>query len=335
MRPFAALTPPGQARRLRRAALLALDRYDLAVARVRLLDNYYNAIFRVDAADGARYALRISAPGGRSLTDIRSELCWLEALRRDTALVTPEPLPARDGAPVVTVEAPGVPEPRHCVLFRWIAGRDAGETPTPPVARQLGLATATLHDHADRFVPPAGFTRRRIDAAWPFGTPPAIASDESDGRFPPGRRAVFRAAAERVGAALAALYADPGGLRFLHTDLHLWNAKLHRGTLRLLDFDDSRWCYPVQDLGIALFHLQGLPNAAKLRAAFLDGYGSLRPSPATHAGQLDTFVAARQLDVINFTLQSSNPVDGARLDGMIERAEARLRAWLERETSAA
>lgn len=334
MRPFAALTPRGQVGRLRRAALLALEHYDLDVARARPLDNAYNAIFRVDAPDGARYALRIGAPGGRSLADIRSELWWLEALRRDTPLVAPEPLPARDGALVVTVGAPGVPGPRHCVLFRWIDGRDAGDTPTPRIAHQLGRAAATLHDHADRFVPPAGFTERRLDAVWPSGRPAAIDADAPDERFPPARRAVFRAAAARVGAAIAALYADPGGLRFLHTDLHLWNAKVYRGALRLLDFDDSRWCYPVQDLGIALFHLQGLPNPVELRAAFLEGYTSLRPSPEVYAGQFDTFIAARQLDTINFALRSNNPADRAHLDAMLARGEARLRAWLGRETGA-
>src|SRR5215211_7978989 len=41
-------------------ALASLERYDLDVVRCEPLATSYNALFRVDTADGSRYALRIS-----------------------------------------------------------------------------------------------------------------------------------------------------------------------------------------------------------------------------------------------------------------------------------
>ena len=73
--------------RLRRLAQVALDRYGLGGSRLQLLSTETNAIFRVDTAANERFVLRINKPGGRSLSQIRSELWWLEALRRDTDLV--------------------------------------------------------------------------------------------------------------------------------------------------------------------------------------------------------------------------------------------------------
>ncbi len=52
MKDFYTLTKRGRAFRLRKMALAALERYDLDVARVRLLTNDMNGIFRVDTAGG-------------------------------------------------------------------------------------------------------------------------------------------------------------------------------------------------------------------------------------------------------------------------------------------
>ena len=96
MKPFEELTRRGKARRLREVALHALDQYDLEVTDVRLLGMYTNALFRVRAADGrgvdASYVLRVCAPGWRTLTDLRSEAMWLQALDRDTDIGAPAPV---------------------------------------------------------------------------------------------------------------------------------------------------------------------------------------------------------------------------------------------------
>ena len=63
MTPFDPLTPRGQARRLRQLALKTLEAYSLAVRRMRLLIVDTNTLFRVEAEDGRKYALRICRPG--------------------------------------------------------------------------------------------------------------------------------------------------------------------------------------------------------------------------------------------------------------------------------
>lgn len=50
-----------------------------------------NTTFRVVAADGQQYVLRIHNPNGHIVPQIRSELQWLMALRQDTDLGVPEP----------------------------------------------------------------------------------------------------------------------------------------------------------------------------------------------------------------------------------------------------
>jgi Ser/Thr protein kinase RdoA (MazF antagonist) len=328
MKPFTELGQAGRTARLRRLAMRALAHYDLAVASVRPLTSHYNAVFRIDTADGGRAVLRVNRPGNRSLVDIRSELAWLAALRRETDLVAPEPLPTREGALVTTVEAPGVPEPRHCVLFRWIEGRGVDDRPAPRTLFNLGATMARLHEHAAGFAPPAGFTERRLDQAWTFGRPAAVYSDEPDQLLTPERRAVLRSSAARVQATLDDLYADRSGLRFLHCDLHLGNVKVTRAGLGVFDFDDSTWGYPVQDIGISLYYLEYHPAYHDLRAAFARGYASVRPWPMADDREIDTFIVARDLDLISLVCHTDDSILTSYLPTLIEKGVARLSPWL-------
>jgi len=115
MQAFEQLTRRGQARRLRKLALRALEQYPLDVVDVRLVGTFTNTLFRVRAAGGQSYVLRVCTPGWRTEMDLRSEATWLAALSRETDIGAPEPLAARDGAYLVEARAEGVPEARRCL----------------------------------------------------------------------------------------------------------------------------------------------------------------------------------------------------------------------------
>src|ERR1700694_531607 len=92
-----------QLRRMRRLAQTALAAYELESANLTPLQHFLNTTFRVDVPLDAlrlqggdkplRYAFRISRSGYQDASTIRSELLWLQAIRRETTLVVPEPIP--------------------------------------------------------------------------------------------------------------------------------------------------------------------------------------------------------------------------------------------------
>src|SRR5581483_9810047 len=100
MRSFSTLTERGQALRLRRMALVALSHYELPLKKVRLVANDLNGIFRVDTENGAAYALRISDPTWRSDDDLQTEVRWLQALARETAIRVPKLFLNTAGSPI-------------------------------------------------------------------------------------------------------------------------------------------------------------------------------------------------------------------------------------------
>src|SRR5688572_27819463 len=148
METFTSLSHRAQVGRLKRLAAAALAQYELPRAHLAPLVHAFNTTFKVTDAEGNRYALRITRPGKSTVAEVQAELAWLAAIRRDTDLVVPEPVPTRDGALLTVAGAPGVPEPRICALFRWVPGRFVRGRLVPRHLEQVGQFMARLQDHA-------------------------------------------------------------------------------------------------------------------------------------------------------------------------------------------
>lgn len=302
-----------QLARLRRVAEGAVARYPLADGRLTFVGHGENTTYRHVSSEGS-HLVRVHRPRrhGRDVDSsvaIRSEIAWLQALRADTGLAVPEPRPATDGSPTVTVSAAG--QERVCSVLRWMEGRIHEESARPVHLRRLGEAMARLHDQADAWTPPTGFVRIRWDHETFFGdvmvygeTPAA----ECWGLLPEGLRARFRA----VGDRMADIIPDaPTGL--IHADLHLGNALFDRGAVKLIDFDDCGTGPRSYELGVALWELRDRPDHLVFREALLAGYRARRDIDVNH---LDDFIALRQVafDLWYTGTAQVNPAFAARLD---------------------
>src|SRR4051794_21348737 len=119
---FHSLNHRGQVRRLTALARSALQAYSLPGARLRLLAHSWTTTFRVTASSGDQYVLRFCPRSQNSVEPARSELLWLAALWED-GLPVSEPVLNQQRHLVTLATDPGVPEPRLCVLLRWMEGR--------------------------------------------------------------------------------------------------------------------------------------------------------------------------------------------------------------------
>lgn len=328
LRPYFDLTGRGRALRLRRLALKALEQYDLDVTHVRLITNEFNGIFRVDTTTSDKYVLRVTLPeGGHDLDAVNGEMAWLDALSRDTDLSVPRPLAARNGQLVVEAESAGVPQPRLCAVFGWVPGTNLANHLTPENVSRLGELSARLHAHAATFKPPVGFTALRFDKVFPFPEPIVLFQDEYRHLFSPERHAIFERAIAWAQEAIDRLQASGEPMRVIHGDLHQWNVRVYRGILSPIDFEDLMWGWPVQDIATTLYDFPG-PNFQELRAAFRQGYTRHSPWPERCPGEIDAFIAARGVGLVNFSLQDPDPDWQAQVPGFVERNEGRLRALL-------
>lgn len=329
MKPFSSLTVRGQARRLRTLALNALTCYDLELARLRLVSNDMNGIFRLDTLDGRKFILRVTLPqGGHNLDHVAAEMDWLAALARDTDLSVPVPLPAKDGSLVVEAAAAGVPEPRLCAVFSWVPGKDLVEDMSTANIARLGELMARLHSHALSYRPPAGLSLLRFDQVFPFPEPVVLFDPPYASLFPPKRRAVYQQAIDWAQESIQRLIASGEPMRILHADLHQWNVRIARGVLSPIDFEDLMLGWPVQDIATTLYYFLD-ENYARLRAAFQEGYTRHGAWPERQPGEIDSFIAARGVGLANFILNDPNPEWKSQAEEFIELVETRLRRLLD------
>jgi Ser/Thr protein kinase RdoA (MazF antagonist) len=327
MKPFRSLTEIGQARRLRPLALKALQQYDLEVARLRLVTNDLNCIFRRDTAQGEKYILRVTLPeGGHTRDHVAAEMDWLRALARDTDLSVPRPLAAKDGSLVVQADAPGVPQPRQCAIFSWVPGTDLAEHITPANMAKLGELMARLHQHALTYQPPPGVDLLCFDRVFPFPEPVLLFEQPFAHLFPPERRSIFQESIDWVQAAIDRLKASGEPMRILHNDLHQWNVRIWRGRLSPIDFEDLMWGWPVQDIATTLYyHLDDAFFARQV--AFQEGYTRILPWPERCPGEIGIFLAAQAMMLANFILTDPNPSWRIQAPEFVARIEKRLH-WL-------
>jgi len=335
MKPFHELTFLGQARRLRPLALEVLREFGVSPRSMKQLTAATNTVFRVDQDAGAPLVLRMTSPRSCHTPDvIRSEVVWLHALSEETEIGLPEPVPTRDGDFVVSIRGEGVPGDRHCALFTWVPGAMLDDRLTLENVERHGQLNARLHEHGERFRPPAGFRIRTFDSAFPYSDPafagfePIVLFDLDEDLMPPDRLDVFRRARDRIESVIGRLFTETEP-QVIHNDLHVWNVKVTRSRIYALDFEDLLWGHPVQDLGTTLFYYQTNERHEDLIAAFRRGYESGRPWTESHAGDLDALIAGRSLLLANFVAASEDTNDRALAPTYLARTETRLRRFLD------
>ena len=325
MKPFETLTNAGQLHRLRRLALHVLTAYDVRQPHLSPLLHEDNTTFRVEDANGERYVLRIHRPL-RTVEAVRSELMWLAALRRETEFVVPEPVPTRDGDLVAVSNLEGIPEPRICVLFRWVEGRFLDTRLTPFHLERVGALMAGLQSHGTSFQKPDGFMRGRLDSLTDRarrtaarGASEATVRAQID--HPDDEAAAIRLITETCspedGVRVATLIqrsrevqraVGQGSKTFglIHGDLHQGNYLFHEGQVRAIDFDDCGYEYYLYDMAVTLSEVNGRKDTPALRKSFLAGYRTVRSFSPEHEQYLDTFIALRDLQLLTWKIEMRN-----------------------------
>lgn len=237
---------------------------------LRLICRSENATFLVEA-NSKRYALRVHRHNYHSRETIMGELLWLDALQRDTGIVTPEALPSTKGERVLTLRLPDGSR-RNIVLFRWIDGDMPTVRTDPRAFQQLGEVAARLHLHSRQWQKPVAF--RRI--TWNHETMIGQHGHWGDWRATPGlhdaEAQLLEEAATRIGERLRAYGQSAHRFGLIHADLRLTNLLLHRQGTRVIDFDDCGMGWFIHDIAAAMSFEEYCPQAPRWLENWLLGY---------------------------------------------------------------
>ncbi len=296
---FAALPTRHQLRRVEQLARHALPLFGLRPdSTVSLLNYSENATYLIRPPAGTvgeARVLRINRPGYHPRAFIATELSWVNALKRDTPIITAEPLPGLDGEFVQHVWHPAVPEPRHCVLMTFVEGTEPDDSNRLAAFELLGGVTAQLHLHAAAWRPPHPIQRERWDFDAMVGERPLWGRWQDGLGLKPVKKLhlarllpVLRRRVEAIGYSRARF-----GL--VHADLRASNLLVHQDQVAVIDFDDCGFSWFIYDLAAALSFIETHPDLPAYIDAWLTGYTRHRRLSARELAEIPTFIMLRRL----------------------------------------
>jgi Ser/Thr protein kinase RdoA (MazF antagonist) len=348
MKAYVELTHRGRMRRMGRLAREALEAYGFGGARLRLIVDAGNVMYRVttegrpvdeagsDLYVEGRFLLRLHHPGYQSVGAVDSELMWLSALC-EAGLPVPMPLRTANGGLSVEVSVPGVPRVRRCSLLRWVRGRMVDGRARRDHVVSMGRLLGRLHEHSAGWRLPEGFVRRHYDVngLWEDDTGTGYAAREVWPRIPGRFLRAFEEVTGRVGRVMEEWGRGPEVFGLIHADLGLdANALIHGGECRAIDFDDCGFGFWVYDLAIALAQWEGEGVWPSYRDALLEGYSGVRELPGEQLDRLELFLAAiRAMEVFWGTAGVMRRPGSAYWVERRERALEHMRSYLRRNPS--
>jgi Ser/Thr protein kinase RdoA (MazF antagonist) len=311
---FEHLRPEAQQAHLVSVAHRALPFWGLdASTHLRLMSLSENAVFSV-RAPGTAGVLRVHRLGYNSLNAIRSELAWATALRQDTGLETPVPVPGLDGACLHEVFTESLQEYRPVVMFRFVGGArpDAGDR---AVFARIGTMAAIMHDHGLRWARPPYFRRLCWDYDGCIGNLPNWGHWLNARGLDEAGRSVLWNTAETLKLRLHRYGYAPERFGLIHSDLRAANLLVRGDDAAVLDFDDCGTGWFMADLAASLSFIEERPGNAGRIGACLDAYSRLRAVSAEDAAMIPSFIMLRRMTLTAWIASRKDLAGPARARG--------------------
>lgn len=266
-------------------------------ATARLINHSENQTFLLETPDRGSYTMRVHRNGYQSRPSIESELAWLMALRRDTSLAVPEPLPGRDGQLLQAFATPR--GERMAVLFHHVPGSEPQpDSNLGDLFVTLGTYAATMHNHVIGWQRPPTFERQ----VWQASTILDSDGPWGDWRMAPGVNEDNRPILDRLDSALWLRLAAYGTAEdrygLIHADMRLGNLLVSGDAVTLIDFDDCGFCWFTYDFAAAISFHETNPAIPALKAAWLEGYQTIRQLGPESIAAMDAMVMLRRMALL-------------------------------------
>ncbi len=297
-------------KRLKKIVEKALLNYDLDVDIVRFYAEHSNVMYSITTKSGEKYIMKIARPGDHNLPELQASNTWLSELHKLADFNALKPVETRKKELVIEVDADFLDEPRYCMIYEWLHGRNFSRKISIKNCYSWGKKLAKIHNLSEQLLQKSHPSAEiySVLMKWDrvfYWDPEEIFSKKYEEYMSGNRRKLFKQGVEIVKSALADLYNSENTEKpiILHGDFHLDNIKVHQGKFYALDFEDAMWGYPVQDIAIALWYISKNKKRKVFYRAFQEGYSSLRKWPVKYPGEIEAFFIGRVLMLANFVIK--------------------------------
>lgn len=250
---------------------------------------------KTGAKDGV---LRISRPGYHTLSELKSEMLWLNQINDYTPLIVANPIPGLDGEDIQVVKGSDGKD-YFCVVTEFLEGHEPDENDETQMEKQfsyLGETTAYLHRQTEIWNGTNQIDRIHWDYDTIIGKNAAWGSWE-DFPMSENEKELGRRASDIIYHRLLRYGKTEDNYGLIHADLRLSNLLLEGDQIKVIDFDDCGFGWHLHDLASALSFIEDKPNVEYLVNAWLDGYRKVLPFSDTDFMEIDTFITMRRLQL--------------------------------------
>lgn len=301
-------------------SLQILQAYPIDAISATSINYEYNATLKVEAADGQLFALRINTNSPRTPENLAAEIAWVRFLAEDGRVKVARPIENVAGQFHTSILHEPSGRMFHCVLYSWLEGEELEDEPTDDQLFALGAAMATMHEIAPRFTLPVGANLPTYDHPL-WWTDDFLLSDKSV--LNAEAKSLISQALSVIKSCVDKLYVDSKPI-LIHADMHGGNVLWHQGKLSVIDFDDSGFGLPLQDLATAMYYL----DTPEQDAAFREGYESIAPIPACTDQEMKMLFLQRRIILLNYLYETSNLEHQAMIPQYQEETLRRIRDFL-------
>jgi len=289
-----------------------LKKYGISNAEVECINFEFNATFSVSTESGQKYALRLNINSTRTVSNILAETQWVRELARIPSVNVPTPIATLDDQFVVSALHEDSGQTICGVMYTWLEGEEIGDEPTLDQLRRVGQAIAHMHQNKSEFQLTDGAELPTFnDFFW--GTEDFLFSVRST--LSPENRTLMKQAHDLIMQFTNELYAT-SPVRIIHADFHGWNLMWHEDQVFIFDFDDCGFGVEAQDIAVALYWL----NTPTADSTLLEGYRSVRPSPAYSDKAMKALLLQRRLLLLNYLFETKNAEHKEMLPAYLKRS---------------
>ena len=298
-----------------------LSRYPIEIKSAVSINYEYNATLKIEANSGELFALRINTNSPRTPENLKAEIAWVRHLAADGRVAVPQPIQNLQGEFHTSILHDISGRMFHCVLYSWIEGNELEDEPTNEQLIALGAAMATMHLIARNFTLPSGAALPTFDDAL-WWTEDFLLSKKS--ALDAEAKSLISQALSTIKAGVDKLYVDSKPV-LIHADMHGGNVLWHEGSLSVIDFDDSGFGLPLQDVATAMYYL----DTPEQDAAFREGYESIAPIPECSEKEMKMLFLQRRIILLNYLYETSNLEHKSMIPKYQEETLRRIRAYLD------
>lgn len=285
----------------------ALEQWDVSARKIVQISRTENVVFRVDGADGKRYALRIHRAGYHTLGELESEPHWTAALG-EAKIGAPLAVLTAAGNHYAEVSIPQTDETRHVGLIGWFEGKtieeiveaDGNADNQAVWYAKLGALMARMHNQASSWSAPDGFVRHSLDMDGFVGENPFWGRFWEIPELSDDQQALMGKARGWIEDRLKDYPKGPDNFSMIHADLRTANVMVHEDHLNVIDFDDAGFGWHLYDIAVALFDASLGEDFENLKNALVEGYRSERPLSDEQVADLSLFLIIRTLATLGW-----------------------------------